>query len=299
MEEMSAQAVLEAAPPAGRGLTTSVPRGEVEQALALEDTSPELVLDLTRFTDGEATATRKVVVAWERDDLERILQETKGDRVDFTFDRDTLWQAMEDDVEAHGFREKAIILAVAVTAASGAAANAAAEPGPLLGAGPAIHASAVPDDRGLSRAIPTSEPTAGVDDRAVSRAIPTPEPTPGVDDRAVSRAIPTPEATPGVDDRAVSRAIPTPESTPGVDDRAVSRAIPTPEPTGLGVDDRAVSRAVTEIPPPETAIAADTGDSWAPSPAETAALGGAIALAITGAAFLLTGRRRRPETRPA
>jgi hypothetical protein len=282
MHEFGAHAVLESAPNV-EGLTTSLPRSEIEQALAVEDAPLELVLDLTRFADGEPTETRKVAVAWERTDLERVLQEAQGDRVDFTFDRDTLWQAMEADVEAHGFREKAITFAVAVTAASGAAANAAAEPGAYFGAGsPPIHASATPDDRAVSRAIPTPEPTAGVDDRAVSRAIPTPEPTAGVDDRAVSRAIPTPEPAAGVDDRAVSRAIPTPEPTAGV-----------------GVDDRAVSRAVTDIPAPGSAIAADAGSSWAPSPAETAAIGGAIALAITGAAFLATGRRRRPEARPA
>jgi hypothetical protein len=298
-------------------LTTSLPRSEVEQALAVEGAPLELVLDLTRFADGEPTDTGRVTVAWERNDLERILQDTEGDRVDFTFDRDTLWQALDADVEAHGIREKVLVLAVAVTAASGAAANAAAEPGPFLGAGaPASHATVSPDDRAFSRATPVAEPTMGVDDRAVSRAIPAPEPTMGVDDRAVSRAIPAPEPTMGVDDRAVSRAIPTSEPTMGVDDRAVSRAIPAPEPT-MGVDDRAVSRAIPTseptmgvddravsraIPTPEatTITAADAGSSWAPSTAETAAIGGAIALAITGAAFLVAGRRRRrPEARLA
>jgi hypothetical protein len=316
-------------------LTTSLPRSEVEQALAVEGAPLELVLDLTRFADGEPTDTGRVTVAWERNDLERILQDTEGDRVDFTFDRDTLWQALDADVEAHGIREKVLVLAVAVTAASGAAANAAAEPGPFLGAGaPASHATVSPDDRAFSRATPVAEPTMGVDDRAVSRAIPAPEPTMGVDDRAVSRAIPAPEPTMGVDDRAVSRAIPAPEPTMGVDDRAVSRAIPTSEPTmgvddravsraipapepTMGVDDRAVSRAIPTseptmgvddravsraIPTPEatTITAADAGSSWAPSTAETAAIGGAIALAITGAAFLVAGRRRRrPEARLA
>jgi hypothetical protein len=120
----------------------------------------------------------------------------------------------------------------------------------------------------------------------------------GVDDRAVSRATPTPEPSMGVDDRAVSRATPTPEPGVGVDDRAVSRAIPTAEPS-MGVDDRAVSRAVTDVAASEPATGADAGSSWAPSPGETVAIGGAIALAITGAAFLVTGRRQRPETRPA
>jgi hypothetical protein len=263
MKELGAQAVLESTPSIREGLTTSLPRSEVEQALAVEGAPLELVLDLTRFADGEPTDTGRVTVAWERNDLERILQDTEGDRVDFTFDRHTLWQALDADVEAHGIREKVLVLAVAVTAASGAAANAAAEPGPFLGAGaPASYATVSPDDRAFSRATPVAAPTMGVDDRAVSRAIPTPEPTMGVDDRAVSRAIPTPEPTMGVDDRAVSRAIPTPEAT--------------------------------------TITAADAGSSWAPSTAETAAIGGAIALAITGAAFLVAERRRRrPEARLA
>jgi hypothetical protein len=297
MQEVGAQAVLESVP--GEGLTTSLSRTEVEHALAIEDAPLELILDLTRTADGEPSETRKVAVAWERADLERVLQETDGDRVDFRFDRDALWEAMEADVEAHGFREKVIVLAVAVTAASGAAASASAEPGPYFGAGgPAIHASAAPDDRAVSRAIPTAQPTMGVDDRAVSRATPTTQPTTGVDNVAVSDhgvvAI-TPEPAMGVDDRAVSRAIPTPEPGIGVDDRAVSRAIPT-TPTA-GVDDRSVSRAVTSFAA-EPVSSADAG-SWAPTPAETAGIGGAIALAITGAAFLVAGRRHGPRAHPA
>jgi hypothetical protein len=100
----------------------------------------------------------------------------------------------------------------------------------------------------------------------------------------------------GVDDRAVSRAIPTPEPTMGVDDRAVSRAIPTPEP-GTGVDDRSVSRAVTAFA--AEPVGTEDAGNWAPTPTETAVIGGAIALAITGAAFLVTGRRHGPEARPA
>jgi len=270
MQEVGAQAVLEPAPEMGEGLTTSLPRSEVEHALSIEDAPLELILDLTRFADGEPTEARKIAVAWERADLERALQETEGDRVDFTFDRDALWKAMEEDVEAHGFREKVIVLAVAVTAASGVAHSAAAEPGPYFGAGgPPIHSMA-PDDRAVSRAIPTPEPTVGVDNVAYS-------------DHGVV-ALPPEEATMGVDDRAVSRAIPTPEPTVGASNVAYS------------------DHGVVALPPERTTAepvgAADAG-SWAPSPAETAAIGGAIALAITGAAFLVTGRRHGPETRPA
>jgi hypothetical protein len=263
MQEFNARAALVSAPDVGEGLTTSVSREEVQEALDVEDSPLDLILDVTRFSDGEATETRTFAVAWERNDLEELLRETEGERVILTFDRETLWQAMETDVEAHGLREKVLVLAVAATAATGAAASAAAEPGPFLGSGgPAVQTVLGSDDRAFSRATPAPEPTVGVDDRAVSRATPAPEPAVGVDDRAVSRATPAPEPT-------------------------------------VGVDDRAVARGTTDFVTAEPGSAPDTGSSWAPSPAETAAIGGAIALAITGAAFLVAGRRRRPGVRPA
>jgi hypothetical protein len=245
MQEFNARAALVSAPDVGEGLTTSVSREEVQQALDVEDSPLDLILDVTRFSDGEATETRTFAVAWERNDLEELLRETEGERVILTFDRETLWQAMETDVEAHGLREKVLVLAVAATAATGAAASATAEPGPFLGSGgPAVQTVLGSDDRAFSRATPAPEPTVGVDDRAVSRATPAPEPT-------------------------------------------------------VGVDDRAVARGTTDFVTSEPGTAPDTGSSWAPSPAETAAIGGAIALAITGAAFLVAGRRRRPGVRPA
>jgi hypothetical protein len=41
----------------------------------------------------------------------------------------------------------------------------------------------------------------------------------------------------------------------------------------------------------------DPGITWAPSPSETAVAAGLIALAITGA-FFIVGGRRRPRIRP-
>jgi hypothetical protein len=249
MQGFNARAALVSPLAVDDGLTTSVSREEVQQALEPEDSPLELILDVTRFSDGEPGETRSFAVAWERNDLEELLRETEGDRVILTFDRETLAQAMEADVEAHGLREKVLVLAVAATAATGAAAgSAAAEPGPFLGTGgPAVQTNLGPDDRAVSRATPAPEPSIGVDDRAVSRATPAPEPSIGVDDRAVSRATVTPEPSVAAD----------------------------------------------------RDIAPGAGESWAPSPGQTAAIGGAIALAITGAAFLVAGRRRRPGIRPA
>jgi hypothetical protein len=314
MEEIAARASLVPAADVGQGLTTSVSRSEIEEVLGSEETPIELVLEITRFSGGEAGEKRSVAVSWERTDLEQLLREAQGDDVILTFDREALRQAVETDVEGHGVRETVLALAVAATAASGAAASAAAEPGPLLGMRGAVatQSTASPDDRAVSRATPTApEASLGVDDRAVSRATPTPDPVLGVDDRAVPRATPTPDLVLGVDDRAVPRAAPVDAPSVAPDDRAVPRAAPTPtsdvapddravpratpvEAPGpsLAPDDRAVPRATTPVAPPATGTVSDPGISWAPSPAETAALAGAIALAITGAFFVVGGRRR-------
>jgi hypothetical protein len=260
MEEIAARASLVPAANVGQGLTTSVSRSEIEDALASEETPIQLVLEITRFSDGGAGEMRSVAVSWERTDLEQLLKEAQGDNVVLTFDREALRQAVESDVDAHGMREKLLVLAVAATAATGAAASAAAEPGPLLG----------------MRGAVATQSTVSPDDRAVSRATPT-----------------APEASLGVDDRAVARAAPTPTPDVVPDDRAVPRATPVAAPgPGLAPDDRAVPRATTPVDAPATGTVSDPGISWSPTPAETAVLAGVFALAITGAFFIVGGRRR-------
>jgi|SRR5215211_1911642 len=295
MEEIAARALLVPAADVSEGLTTSVSRSEIEDVLEGEDAPIELVLDVTRFSDGGAGETHRVSVSWERTDLEQLLREAQGHDVILTFDREALRQAVESDVEGHGVRETVLALAVAATAATGAAASAAAEPGPLLGTRGAVAAqsTASQDDRAVSRATPTPDPVLGVDDRAVPRATPTPDLVLGVDDRAVPRAAPVDAPSVAPDDRAVPRAAPTPTPDVAPDDRAVPRATPVEAPgPSLAPDDRAVPRATTPVAPPATGTVSDPGISWAPSPAETAALAGAIALAITGAFFVVGGRRR-------
>src|SRR5918999_1123033 len=290
MDGFTAKAVLVAPPDVGEGLATSIPRTEIEEVLGLNETPIELVLDVTRFSDGEAADTRSISVSWERADLERLLQQAEGDDVILTFDREALREAVESDVEAHGLREKALVLAVAATAAAGGAAVASAEPGAYLGSGaPITETGTSPDDRSFARA---PAPSLSPDDRAVPRGTPVPTTTPGVspDDRAVPRGAPEPTLSP--DDRAVPRGTPVPTTTPGVspDDRAVPRVTP-PTPTPIvSPDDRAVPRSPVEAPTGGTS--SDPGISWAPSSAETAVLAGAIALAITGAFFIVGGRRR-------
>src|SRR5690242_2637570 len=106
--------------PAARAVTTIVSREAI--ADALRETSPELYLDVTQ---GEERGT--IGISWSHDELERLLDRASGDDILFSFDRDEL-QLVFDDVEAHGFREKALVFTVAVAGAIGsnaASANAA------------------------------------------------------------------------------------------------------------------------------------------------------------------------------
>ena len=293
MDERPARAMLVSAADIGEGLTTAVSRSEIEEVLGSEGEPIELVLDVTRFSNGEAGPSNSVAISWERSELERLLEQATGEKVELTFDPEALQRALTGDVEAHGMREVVVALAVAATAATGAAAQASADPGPpFLESGTAVSQVAgdlAPDDRAMPRPTPVavSAPDLAPDDRAVPRPTPVVASAPDLapDDRATPR--PTPVAAPAPDlapdDRAVPRAIP-----------VVATPVATSAPV-LAPDDRAVPRP-TPASAPVTGTVSD-GTSWAPSPTETAVLAGVLALAITGAFFLVGGRRVRP--RPA
>ena len=96
------------------------------------DTPPDLILDVTRFANGDPAETRDLVVAWERADLEELLRQGESDRVILTFDSDAIREAMEADVEAHGIREKVLVLAVAAVQ-HGRSGNASGRGAPTTG----------------------------------------------------------------------------------------------------------------------------------------------------------------------
>jgi hypothetical protein len=227
MDELTAKAALVPASDLGDGLTTTIPRSEIQDVLAAEEEPIELVLDVTRFSDGEAGEMRNVSVTWERSDLERLLNEAQGDQIELTFDLDTLRRATDpSEVEAHGLRETALILAVAATAAAGGAQAAAAEPGPMLGQTAPITQSTAP----AGPEIPYLSHGEGVS--------------------AAELGIGTGVAP---------------------DDRALPRTGPVATTGGTASDPDTFS-----VPGPETVVVA-----------------GAIALAITGAFFLVGAGRRR------
>jgi len=298
MEKIAARAALVPAPDVGDGLTTSISRSEIEEVLAAEEAPIELVLDVTRFADGETGDTRSISVSWERSDLEQLLKDARGDQVILTFDREALRQATDDDVEAHGLREKILVLAVAATAATGAAATAAAEPGPFLGAGTPVAQSVSPDDRAFARTAPASDAVVSPDDRAFARTSPASASDTAVspDDRAFARTSPVSAPDVGVspDDRAFPRTSPVsaPDAIVSPDDRALPRSPIAAPDTGLSPDDRALPRT-SPVSAPATGTVSDPGSTWAPSPTEAVAAAGALALLITGAFFLVGSDRRR------
>ncbi len=138
MQELNAQATLVDRAGIDGGLTTTIARSEIEDALR-DEAPPQLDLDVRRGPD-----TQTFAVTWTRDDLERLLAEATSDQVMFTFDRGAIEQAFTD-VEAHGLRGKAAVIAVAVSAAAGLAGGASAMPMGEDGGSPAVSAARVAD----------------------------------------------------------------------------------------------------------------------------------------------------------
>jgi hypothetical protein len=168
MEDESRRArLVDEASLAGRGVTATLPRSQVEEAARSSDAPPQLALDI-RAGDGEE---RTLAIAWDREDLERVLGRTSGDSVVFTFDRDELASAVSGDFEAHGLRERALVLAVAAATATGAMAGAAAaspvgDPGPAGSGTPAAqfsdHAQLQPSGGGSTISAPDPATAAGI-----------------------------------------------------------------------------------------------------------------------------------------
>jgi hypothetical protein len=101
-------------------------RAAAEEALRDGDGPVELTFDVVRV--GGATETMSMTL--ERSDLERALRSANGEELALVFDPDELERAIEGpDAEAHGLRETAAVLTVAVAAMAGTASAATAAAG--------------------------------------------------------------------------------------------------------------------------------------------------------------------------
>jgi hypothetical protein len=125
-------------------------RAEIAEAAAGDEFPATLLLDLDR-NEPDGTAQATVAVDWDQETLEQLLASTEDQEIGLWFDERELALAF-DDVEGHGLREKAAVLAVAVAAAgvstTPAFARMAADSGGGGGVAPAA-ASAGGAERGL------------------------------------------------------------------------------------------------------------------------------------------------------
>jgi hypothetical protein len=114
---------------ATRGVTATLRRSDIEEAARAGDAPAELQLDV-RWGEGALEEARALAVEWSQADLDRLLAATTSDEVTIAFDGDEMAAAInaEADVEAHGLRERAIVLTVVAVSALSTAGIAQAHP---------------------------------------------------------------------------------------------------------------------------------------------------------------------------
>ncbi|HEY7562237.1 MAG TPA: hypothetical protein VH650_08685 [Gaiellaceae bacterium] len=165
-----------------RGVTATVPRREIEDAVGVAEGRPELLLDV-RLSGGNGDGrveNRRVAIEWERADLDALLRQTQGESVTFAIDTDSLVRALEtSEVEAHGIREAAAALtvALAVAAPAGAAVGGPGADQPGIPAGFSTveqtrGAEGAGGPEGIPAGFSTVEETRGVEGSTAPEGIP-------------------------------------------------------------------------------------------------------------------------------
>jgi hypothetical protein len=256
-----------------RGLVTTVPRAQVEEALHLDE-PVDLLLDIERSTGGEGREKRRLALAWEREDLERML-ENDGSDITLTFDEAELQQLLDEDVEAHGMRERLAVLTV-VAAGIAAAGAGSALASPNSGDGSLAGGTAVP---AATAQAPSSEISTGLGQQitAQGRLVVPSEISTGLGATTAATAA-TGRTGPSEISTGITGTAPAPASE-------ISTGIvgATPAPSSE------ISTGIVQQPT-ATPVSADS-PSWSPSPSEGAAIAFGALLAITAAGFAVRSRR--------
>jgi hypothetical protein len=244
-------------------LTATLPRSDIEAA-AQDDAGADLLLEIARIQNGERD-DRKIKVSWQKDELEDLLRRASGDPITLTFSREELERMLDDpDFEAHGLREKVLVLTVAAVTAAGAAGSAVAMPvsdGGTSGTSSAAVSGMVTDasSSGITGAV-----TSIGSDTATSG-------TPAAADPSGVNVVT--DVSGGGQPGAVT-GIATDASTSGQPGAV----------TGIVTD--------TGSKPTQTPAEPASGGFSMPDAAVDAALAAGLALLITGAAFVTRSRRR-------
>ena len=247
-----------------RGLVTTVPRTQVEEALHSEE-PVDLWLDIERSVEGEGRETQRLALAWERQDLERLL-EYDGSEITLSFDEAELQRLLDEDVEAHGMRAKAAVLTVVVGIAAAGAGKAIAMP---MSDGSGASGPATP---AATAQAPAAQQTA-----AQGRLVVPSEVNTGLGQQTAATSQ-TGRTGPSEISTGLTGTAPAPASE-------ISTGIvgETPAPASE------VSTGIVQQPT-ATPVSADS-PSWSPSPSEGAAIAVGALLAITAAGFAVRSRR--------
>jgi len=246
MDEVSARA--DVADAVGdSGLAVKVPRDEVERILSTDE-EVDLVLDVVR-TNGEREE-RRIFLAWDREAL-RHLVDQGGEQIVLAIDPKSLQEALDADVEAHGFREMGATLAIAVTALGGAGTAGAAVSQDAFQPG-------VTDFPSITATVDTQSFQAGVTDfpsAAAGEAVTAADTQPGGPGDLRPQTAVAPEV-------GMPRAMPSDYAALQGDESATLRRDPGAMPTGAAISEpteRGIENVRASQPPPVEAPDATSG----------------------------------------
>jgi len=263
-----------------RGLVATVSRDEVEEVLRTDEGPVDLLLDVERIAaDGDEHETERIALAWEPQDLERLLATTSGDQIALTFDEEEVRRLL-DDVEAHGMREKLAVLSVVAGMAAAGAGSATAAQFPGTGGAPSAGTPVAAATQATA-----SEVSTGLTGVSSVRATPS----------EVSTGLGDAQAPPAA--AQTGRSANPSEISTGI--TGAAPAAPSEISTGIvqepAVTPAEVTTGVVEQPSatPVSAASPDQPSTWAPGP-EAAALAAGTILALAAVGFALRAQRRPP-----
>jgi hypothetical protein len=270
------------------GLTATLPRSDIETALQ-DEAGADLFLEIARIQNGERD-DRTVKVTWSREELEDLLRRASGDAVTLTFNQDELQRLLDDDVEAHGLREKIVVLSIAAaTAASFASASSAQVLSDGGGTGGNAAAVAMVTDAstgGVAGSVSGFTTDASTSGTTADAAAPAAAPADGWMS-SVESPVPGPAGINVITDNTGGQ----PGSVAGFATDATTSGQPG---SVSGIVSDTGSEATRT--PAQPAVGGGGSGFSIPDSAIEAALAGGLALLITGAAFVTRTQRRRPST---
>jgi hypothetical protein len=266
-----------------RGVTATLRRADIEEAARAGDGPAELLLEVRRGQGADVEA-HALAVEWSRPDLDRLLREAEtANEVTIAFDGDEMAAAIdaESDVEAHGLREKAIVLTVVAVSALSTGGVAQAHPtgGPAGGGAPATTIGGAVAG---TLSDPAGSPATTIGGAGVSATAP------------VTAPVTSPATTIGGAGVSATAPVASPATTIGGAGPGEPVGVTPTVVSSTGATAPAQVQVRGEAAQRTTRI---TGGSSLPS-GEDAVLVGAAGLAIAAAGFAAAGTRRK-SVRPA